>query len=354
MPPKFVNGRLPSQTSIAGLCPQMNFPSSKLFAFSILDDTDDSTLENVKPAYDFLTATGFRTTKTVWPLDCPEGSRIFFAAETLQHKPYRDFVHNLARDGFEIAFHGATMESSRRERTLRALEYFKAEFGRYPRVFCNHGHNRENLYWGPKRFQSRMLRRFLRFTKSEAAEYFSGEMEQSEYFWGDLCQQRITYVRNFTFDKVNVLDVDRVMPYRLNETKFVNYWFSTADAPDVNAFNRLLTRERIDRLEQSGGVCIISTHLGKGFVKNGRLNTETTGTLRYLSSKRGWFVPVVDVLDYLRQCRGHDRALERREITRLERRFMIDKIARWARENWVPRQPTVNKHLHAPHNIVER
>src|SRR5437764_7164009 len=78
------------------------FPGGKRFAFSILDDTDDATLRNVKPVYDLLRAHGLRTTKTVWPLDCPEGSRHFFAAETLQNKPYRDFVHELVEAGFEL------------------------------------------------------------------------------------------------------------------------------------------------------------------------------------------------------------------------------------------------------------
>ena len=304
----------------------MIFPSGKRFAFSILDDTDDSTLENVKPAYDLLKALGFRTTKTVWPLDCPEGSRIFFAAETLQNRAYLEFVHHLARSGFEIAFHGATMESSRRERTLRALEFFKAEFGDYPRLFCNHGHNKENLYWGAKRFQSRMLRPFFRLARTEDAGYFSGEIEKSDYFWGDLCKERITYVRNFTFQRVNLLSVDPVMPYRLDGTKYVNYWFSTSDAPDVHAFNRLLTRRRIDELGRDGGVCIISTHLGKGFAKNGSLNRETFDILRYLAGKSGWFVPVSEILDHLLRCRGGDGALGPREIMRLERRFLIDKI----------------------------
>lgn len=55
----------------------MLFPEQKRFAFSILDDTDDATVENVKPVYDTLMEYGFRTTKTAWPLDCPEGSAIF-------------------------------------------------------------------------------------------------------------------------------------------------------------------------------------------------------------------------------------------------------------------------------------
>src|SRR5438477_552667 len=139
----------------------MKFPQGKQFAFTILDDTDDSTLENVKPVYDALKTHGIRTTKTVWPVDCPEGSRIFFAADTLQRKPYLEFVRQLGVDGFEIAFHGATMESSRRDRTVQALDFLKAEFGAYPTLFCNHGHNRDNLYWGYKRFQTSWLRRMV-------------------------------------------------------------------------------------------------------------------------------------------------------------------------------------------------
>jgi hypothetical protein len=305
----------------------MVFPDHKRFAFSILDDTDDATLKNVKPVYDALRERGFRTTKTVWPLDCPEGSRIFFAAETLQNKPYRDFVHELADDGFEVAFHGATMEPSRRERTIRALEFLKEEFGYYPRLYCNHGHNRENLYWGHKRFQTTVLRQLSRLARREPSEYFAGDVEGSDYFWGDLCKERITYVRNFTFNRINLVAVDPGTPYRLPQTPFVNYWFSTADAPDVDAFNRLLTVERIDQLEREGGVCIVSTHLGKGFCQEGKLNSDTTDVLRYLAGKPGWFAPVSDVLDYLLKFRPSSGELSWRERLQLEYRFVIDKIA---------------------------
>ena len=73
----------------------MLLPPGKRFAFSVLDDTDDSTLENVQPVYAMLRDYGLRTTKTVWPMDCPEGSRNYFAAETLQDKKYLRFVHEL-------------------------------------------------------------------------------------------------------------------------------------------------------------------------------------------------------------------------------------------------------------------
>ncbi|TLY15567.1 MAG: hypothetical protein E6K69_05940 [Nitrospirae bacterium] len=305
----------------------MKFPDNKRFAFSILDDTDDSTLDNVKPVYDALGSLGFRTTKTVWALNCPEGSRHFFAAETLQSKPYRDFIHTLVDQGFELAFHGATMESSDRERTQLGLEFFKQEFGSYPKLFCNHGHNRENLYWGSKRFQSLFLRQLFRFCRLDARANYDGDEEGSPFFWGDLCKQHIKYVRNFTFYRLNMLDVNPDMPYRLSKTPYVNYWFSTADAPDVRAFNWLLSPNRIDQLVTDGGVCIVSTHFGKGFVRDGTLDPETAKILHYLSTRPGWFVPVSEILDYLL---GHrDRAPELGFVQRLllECRFVADKVA---------------------------
>ena len=304
----------------------MVFPGNKRFAFSILDDTDDSTLKNIEPVYAYLRKHGFRTTKTAWPLDCPEGSRHFFAAETLQDKGYLEFVHKLVDDGFELAFHGATMESSDRGRTQRGLEFFKQEFGSYPKLFCNHGHNRESLYWGSKRFQSLLLRQLVRFGRVGARDNYEGEKEGSPFFWGDLCKKHIKYVRNFTFDRLNLLDVNPDMPYRLSTTPYVNYWFSTADAPDVRAFNRLLSRERIDELVEKGGVCIVSTHFGKGFVRDGILNPETARILQYIGSQPGWFVPVSEILDYLLARRSQTSELGFLKRVLLEGRFVADKL----------------------------
>lgn len=300
-------------------------PPGKRFAFSVLDDTDDATLENIAPIYSLLRDYGFRTTKTVWPLDCPEGSRNFFAAETLQDKRYLDFVHGLHDAGFEIAFHGATMESSRRERTVEGLEVMRREFGRYPRLFCNHGQNLENLYWGAKRFQSAPMRLLGRVVFRDRGHRAEGDQEGSPFFWGDVCREIIQYVRNFTFDRLDMLRINPGMPYQLASTPYVRAWFSTSDAPDVHAFNRVLAPERLDELEASGGVGIISTHFGKGFTKDGRVNSTTERLLRRLADMRGWFVPVSELLDRLLDAgRGH--RLTSRELLRLELRFVADRV----------------------------
>ena len=85
----------------------------------------------------------------------------------------------------------------------------------------------------------------------------------------------------------------------LEDRPYVNYWFSTTDAPDVWRFNQLLTKDGFDRLSSEGGVCIISTHLGKGFVRDGKVNDGVRSTLEYLAKLDGWFVPVSEILESL-------------------------------------------------------
>jgi hypothetical protein len=305
----------------------VRFPDGRRFAFSILDDTDDSTLENVRPVYDRLRQLGLRTTKTVWPLECPEGSVNYFAADTLHRGEYRSFVRQLAEDGFELASHGATMESSDRERTRRGIEFLEREFGRCPRLHANHGQNRENLYWGARRFSAPLLRPLLRVVGLRG-EYV-GEQPDSPYFWGDLCREHFDYVRNFTFRSLDMRSVNPEMPYHRPDCPYVKSWFSTTDAPDAAVFRRRITRAGLDRLERDGGVCIVSTHLGKGFVRDGRLDPQVDDLLGYLARKPGWFVPVSSILDHLRAARPHER-MTRLRLWRLELRFLLDQLAELA------------------------
>lgn len=313
------NGRMSSR-------PALQFPEGKRFAFTILDDTDDATVDNVRPIYSLLRSLGFRTTKTAWPLDCPEGSRKFFAAETLQNAEYLAFVRQLVADGFELAFHGATMESSHRERTIAGLEFIDREIGAPMSVYCNHGQNRENLYWGADRYRTAMLRLPLQAAgRALRKPTYYGHVPQSPYFWGDIAKERFRFVRNFAFATLNQARIHPVGPYRLRSTPYVNYWFNTADAPDVHAFKRLVTPEGLEALEQEGGVCILSTHLGKGFVRDGRVDPDVERTLRYLADRPGWFVPTSRLLEHLlRVAPGGE--LSAREQWALELRHFFDRL----------------------------
>ena len=306
----------------------MIFPDAKRFAFTILDDTDDSTLENVRPVYERLRDLGLRTTKTVWPQECPEGSRNYFAADTLQRSEYLEFVRELVDAGFELASHGATMETSERERTERGLAFLEREFGAVPRLHANHGENRENIHWGADRFQSRLLRGVARIASQHPPGTFAGIEPDSPYYWGDLFERHFDYLRNFTFASLDMLEVNPEMPYHLAQTPSVKGWFSTSDAPDVHAFRKLVTREGIDALEATGGVCIVSTHLGKGYTKDGRLDPVVDDLLEYVASKPGWFVPVSSLLDHLALTRGGTSApLSGLALMRLELRFLFGRLA---------------------------
>jgi hypothetical protein len=104
----------------------------------------------------------------------------------------------------------------------------------------------------------------------------------------------------------------------------VNCWFSTSDAADVRQFNLLLTRDSVDRLRAEGGVCIVSTHLGKGFARNGRVDPQVTDTLRYIATLPGWFAPVSEILEHFRAAAVR---LERPHLVqaRQEIRHVVDR-----------------------------
>ncbi|HEX6750640.1 MAG TPA: hypothetical protein VF092_25360 [Longimicrobium sp.] len=299
------------------------YPGGKRFAFTILDDTDDATVENVRPVYDLLHSLGMRTTKTAWPLDCPEGSDLYFAGATLQDPEYLDFVRGLVERGFELAFHGATMETSDRERTLRGLRFLDEQVGAPMSIHCNHGQNGENLYWGAHRYRTALLRLPLLAAERIARRpRFDGHVATSPRFWGDACRARFRFVRGFTFPVLNSGAIPPHGPYRLGSTPWVQHWFSTADAPDAAAFKRLVTRPAVDRLVEEGGACILSTHLGKGFARGGRVDPEVEDALRHVAGRDGWFVPASAILEHQLAARG---TAEISPITRwgLEMRHLV-------------------------------
>jgi hypothetical protein len=302
---------------------QLHFPDGKRFAFTIFDDTDVATVANVQPIYRLLEELGMRTTKTAWPMRCPEGSSDFSSSQTLEDRDYSDFVVDLQRRGFEIASHGATMESSARDRTVAAHERFHALFGDYPRVHANHAYNRENIYWGADRVDVPFLRLLYGRTNGRPLGHYQGHIEASPYWWGDLCRERLTYVRNLSFNELNLARINPSMPYRDPRRPLVRWWFSASDAEDADEFAELLAPEHQERLEQEGGFSIVATHLGKGFERNGQVQPLVAERLRALAARGGWFPTVGELLDWLRQQR-HQETLPAAEWRRMQWRWAWD------------------------------
>lgn len=308
------------------------FPGGKRFAFSILDDTDVATVENVGPVYRLLDALGMRTTKTVWPLACPEGSRDFAGSQTLEDPEYLEFVLWLRERGFEVTWHGATMEASERARTVEGLERFRAHFGAYPRIHANHAYNRENLYWGPDRVDQPLLKAVIGRAIPTPDGFYAGHVEGSPYWWGDVAHAHLEYARNLTFDEVNLARINPSMPYRDPARPLVRWWFSCSDAEDRDEFAELLRPDRQERLEREGGWCIVATHLGKGFSRGGEVDRLIRRRLEALAARDGWFAPVGEILDFLR-ARRQDDELPPDEWDRMQWRWARDIVRRKMRQS---------------------
>ncbi len=271
------------------------FPEDRRFAFTIFDDTDNATVQNLQPVYDLLYSLGLRTTKSVWPLKSKADS--LFRGQSLQDESYLQFILDLKQRGFEIALHGVGSGFYSRAEIAQGLEEYKKKLGGYPLIHANHAHNPDNLYWGYKRFSFPFNLPYLAFKGSK----FAGEVEGSPCFWGDLHKQYIKYTRSHSFNGLNTLKYDPLMPYQeRKKLKYSNFWFSSSNAADVRQFNRLVHPVSIDCLEAENGVCIIYTHFAKGFVNaQHQLDSQFAGNLRYLAGKKGFFVPVSQLLDYL-------------------------------------------------------
>jgi len=273
----------------------ITFPNDKQFAFTIIDDTDASFLENIQPIYDLLTEKGLRTTKTVWVYP-PRDS--VSAGDCLQRREYLNYILDLKKRGFEIALHNVGSGDFTREEIVSGLEEFKLLIGDYPNIHINHSYNPDNIYSGEKRF-SFPLRMILRLFYPQYVGGFFGEVEDSAYFWGDYHKRFIKYNRNYELDTLNIIKLNREMPYIDKRfSKYSNYWFSATFAPNPRAFNHLVNKNSLDQLEKERGVCILFTHLGYYF-KEGKIDQKFVETIEYLSKKNGWYAPVSDVLDFL-------------------------------------------------------
>lgn len=301
----------------------INWPDGKDFAFTVFDDTDYSTLDNVREVYSLLTDSGFRTTKSVWPIRGNKKPEI--GGSTCEDQEYLSWVLQLQDIGFEIALHNVTYHSVFRDETIAGIERFLELFGHYPKSLANHAGCEESICWGSYRLTG--LNKFIYnlLTGNRHNGLFRGHIEGDKYFWGDVCQEKIKYVRNFIVSDINTLKACSIMPYYDPKRPHVNYWFASSEGPDVKTFNACITEENQDRLEEEGGACIMYTHYGSGFYEAGGVNSRFKFLMERLSKKNGWFVPVSTLLDYLLDIKGK-HSITDRERSRLERKWLLHKL----------------------------
>lgn len=306
---------------------RVSWPGGRKFAFTIFDDTDWATVEKVKPVYDLLSDLGMHTTKSVWVMG-PKGSPTNEGA-TCDDPGYLEWVLSLQRRGFEIGIHNIAPATSTREWTQRGLERFQELFGEQKIIHCNHMGCRENLYWGDARLTSWRQGIYRLLTRGRNGADSRGHLEGDPHFWGDLCSERVSYVRNFVFEELNTLAACPEMPYHDPSKPFVNYWFASTNGSSLRRFLGNFTFANIDRLVEEGGLCIAYVHFAAGFTQDGAVNTEFRRRLEYIQSQNGWFAPVSEVLDHLRagdNCAA--RSISAQGRRRLETRWLAGKIVK--------------------------
>jgi hypothetical protein len=304
---------------------RIEWPEGKDFAFTIFDDPDWDSVENTAVMYPFLRDLGFRTTKAVWPIRGHGNPRI--GGTTCDDPEYLRLVVDLKEQGFEIALHNVTHHTSSREQTAKGIERFYQLFGHYPYSMANHSGCQESIYWesarvsGAQRFIYNILN--FRFSNSNESQ---GHVQSSPLFWGDLCQEKTKYVRNFVLGDINTLKACPAMPYRDPDRPYVNYWFASSEGANVDSFNATISERNQERLKNEGGACIMYAHLAKGFVVNGNINKRFEVLLQRISRMNGWFVPVHVLLDFMLRVKDN-QIIAPTERARLERRWLWHKIA---------------------------
>lgn len=261
---------------------------------SIIDDTDDATLENVEPVYAFLMEHGVRSTKTVWvypPKD--RNSR----GDSLQRVEYLRFIRELHNHGFEIALHGVGSGDYKRDDVIRGFKEFEDKLGFTPTIHVNHSYNRDSIYGGYKRFNS-PIKHLIPLLYPQYGNAFGGDEKDSEYFWGDLHKKYITYIRNHELRNIDTLGTDPLTPYiDPIRQQYANYWFSCTFAPNQDVFASAFNRKQLQKLGASNGTSIISTHLGYYNV-DGKIDSRFKNIIHELHHDHGArFMPVTALLN---------------------------------------------------------
>lgn len=267
---------------------------NKKFYFTIVDDTDDSTLENTKPIYDLLYKNGIKITKTVWVY--PPRDKTSYG-DSIQRPEYLEFIKDIKNKGFEIGLHNVGSGSFSRNEIINGIEEFKNKIGEYPQIHINHSYNPDSIYGGYKRFNW-PINFIVKILYKQYSGIFQGEVRNSEYFWGGKHKEIIKFNRNHEFSGLNTIKYDKYMPYiDPKRCEFSNYWFSATFAPNQWIFNRLVNEKSIKKLEKENGICVLFTHLGY-YMKDGKIDDGFIERIEYLSKKQnGIYIPISELMD---------------------------------------------------------
>ena len=276
-------------------------PGSFEAGIAITDDPDNASFTQFKAVYDLLSELGLSTTRAMWVYEQQEPTGtppldISFSAPLLTDGACLDYCKHLSRNGFEICLHGASSGNNSRNKMAAALELLEREIAASRTYIC-HSKNAENLYWDSKCTDNPVFSFFLRqYTRNQCF----GEIENSAYFWGDYCRQKIDYIRLFRTRSVNTLAFNPSMPYHDFSKPYVNFWFSATKG----YLPRLFTPQSIDVLCREHGASILYQYLHRYADDSGNIRDDVRECFERLAGdRRIFFRPATELLDRLRQAR---------------------------------------------------
>lgn len=311
---------------------QTFWPNNKKFCFTIIDDTDNSYLNNAPIIYEYLSKKKILTTKTVWVRNGDDSFEYNSVnGTTLGNREYINWVKKLESEGFEICLHNMSWSSSTRAQIKSGFKNFEKLFGR-SRILIQHNDEKEceSIYWGSKRlvFPMNIIFEIVSYLnpRGKRSKIYNGENKNSIYFWGDICKEKVDFIRNFTFPEINLFNITKKIIHKRRKTKYVKNWFISTEAPDLKSFVKILNPKNIDKLEIQNGLCIIYTHFGNNFVKDGKLNAEFKKTIDYLANKNGWFVPASEIFDHIKKNTGEPPFLSYFQELKLSIQWLLWKI----------------------------
>lgn len=283
--------------------------------FCITDDTDTATLESVRAVYDVLADLGVFATKTVWafppeePCGIPGLPASILRGITLADPDYRRYCVGLGQRGFEVALHGASAGNNRRATIQRAFALLDELVPRSPVYIC-HAKNADNPYWQDKVVARGPLRALL--SLYGRGHRCSGEDPASPYYWGDLCRERVRYIRLLRTRNLDTLAANPAMPYFEREKPFVNGWFSATK----RSFRDATATVALDALESAWGLTVLYQYLCRYFDPATRRPQVDflADAARLASRSRVWKAPTGVILDRLRTLQGVFLATRGREL----------------------------------------
>lgn len=273
--------------------------------FTVTDDTDRADIARVRIVYDALAATGVRVTKTVWvappeePCGIPALPHDIQCGVTLADPAYLAYCEQLSSQGFEIALHDPTAGNNRRELYMKAFTFMDRHFPR-SHTHIGHARNADHLYWQERVVARGPLRWLL--DRTVRGHQASGEDPASPYFWGDLCVERVRYMRLFRTRSLDTLAANPAMPYFEREKPFVRGWFSATK----RSFAAATTEAALDALEAAWGMCMLYQYLcyWSDPATGSPFPAFQTGLTRLARRRLIWTEPASRQLDRLRLVQG--------------------------------------------------